>query len=121
VGTNAKRGFNRLFLVLTIGWALFWAVAYPLWRQNEGQLDSFTKHDEDYKLCAENPEQRDCYKQADERFKAAQEFYSLRKFWWFPVALWRLVIPLIILPPLFVYGLGALVVWIWRGFHTIPG
>jgi hypothetical protein len=49
--------------------------------------------------------------------KNALEFYSFKKFWAYPVVLWRLFVPLIVLPPLAVYGLAALGVWIWRGFN----
>lgn len=123
VSTNAKRGFNRLFLVLTFVWAICCAVLYPLQRQWEGQHKALIKHGEDIKNCdhliVERPGwalTKNCYEDASSNLKNTLEFYSFKKFWIFPVVFWRLFVPLIVLPPLFVYSLTALAVWIWRGF-----
>ena len=121
---NAKRGFNRLFLVLTFGWAICWAVLYPLQRQWEGQHQALMQYRRDIKNCDQLVVERpgwdltkNCYERAMTNWQNTLEFYSFKNFWTFPVVLWRLFVPLIVLPPLAVYGLAALSVWIWRGFN----
>ena len=121
---NAKRGFNRLFLVLTFGWAICWAVLYPLQRQWEGQHQALMQYRRDIKNCDQLVVERpgwdltkNCYERAMTNWQNTLEFYSFKNFWIFPVVLWRLFVPLIVLPPLAVYGLAALGVWIWRGFN----
>ena len=124
VSMNLKHGFNRLFLVLALGWAIFCAVFYPLQQQWEGQHQAFMQHDKDYKNCAqllvERPEwplTKNCYEQADIREKNRLDFYSFKNFWMLPVAIWYVFLPLIVLPPVVVYGLAVLGVWVWRGFR----
>lgn len=121
---NARCGFNRLFVVLTFGWAIFWAVVYPLQRQWEGQREAVIQYGKDNKNCDQLVVERpgwaltkNCYEQASIREKTTLELSSFKNFWIFPAALWRLFVPLIVLPPLFVYGLATLAVWIWRGFQ----
>ena len=121
---SAKRGFNRLFLVLMFGWAICWAVLYPLQRQWEGQHEALMQYRRDIKNCdqlvVERPEwdlTKNCYERAMTNWQNTLEFYSFKNFWMFPVVLWRLFVPLIVLPPLAVYGLAALGMWIWRGFN----
>lgn len=121
---NAKRGFNRLFLVLTFGWAICWAVLYPLQRQWEGQRGAFVRYRIDIKTCdqlvVERPERaltKNCYERAMDNWQNTLEFYSFKNFWIFPVVLWPLYVPLIVLPPLAVYGLAALGAWLRRGFN----
>ena len=122
---NAKRGFNRLFLVLTFGWAICWAVLYPLQRQWEGQHEALMQYRRDIKNCdqlvVERPEwdlTKNCFERAMTNWQNALKFYSFKTFWMFPVVLWRLFVPLIVLPPPIVYGLVAVVVWIRRGFQA---
>jgi len=120
---NLKRGVNRLFLVLFFGWAICCAVLYPLQRQWEGQHEALIKYGKDIKNCdqlvVESPGwalTKDCYEDAFSNLKNTLEFYSFKNFWIFPVVFWRLFVPLIVLPPLALYGLAVLSVWIWRGF-----
>ena len=122
-----KRGFNRLFLVLTIAWVIFWAVLYPLHLQWEGQVNALTEYHKDNKNCDELFVERpgwdmtkDCWKVAQSNFKSTLEFYSFKHFWVYPVAFWPLFVPLIVLPPVAVYGSAVLSVWIWRGFKPRP-
>ena len=120
---DLKRGFNRLFLVLAFGWVICWAVLYPLQRQWKGQHEALITWRKDVKNCdqlvVERPEwalTKNCYEQASIREKNTLEFYSFKNFWIYPVAAWGVFLPLIVLPPILVYGLAALGVWIWRGF-----
>lgn len=123
VAKNVKRGFTHFFVVLTLAWAIFWAVLYPLYVQWEGQEEATTEHEIENKNCAvllaERPEwdsTKNCYQRADENYKNALRLYSLDKFWAYPLVFWKLFLPLILLPPAIVYGLVTLGVWIQDGF-----
>jgi hypothetical protein len=112
-----------LFVALAFGWAIFWAVLYPLQRQWEGQHEALILYQKDNKNCdqlvVERPQwalTNDCYHAAYDQWKIRSEFYSYKHFWGHPVAFWRSFLPLIVLPPFAVYGLAALSAWIWRGF-----
>jgi hypothetical protein len=120
---NVKRGFNRLFLVLTLMWATLWAVLYPLERQWEGQQKALEERDKENKNCdvliTEQPEwsmTKNCYARSEENFQNALRFSSFGNFWMYPMALWELFLPLIVLPPGVVYGLVFLGIWIRNGF-----
>src|SRR5262245_41184386 len=72
---NFKRGFNRLFVVMTLLWALFWAVVYPLHEQWKGQQQAFEEYNKSNKNCdaliGSDPNGVDgCYKQARDNFEA---------------------------------------------------
>jgi hypothetical protein len=122
---NLKHGFNRLFLVLALGWAIFWAALYPLQRQWEGRHEAFLQYGKDNKNCDQLVVERpgwaltkDCYQQAMTDWQNALELYSFKNFWIYPIGAWRLFLPVIVLPPLAAYGLAALAVWIWRGLKA---
>jgi hypothetical protein len=123
VSANVKHGFNRLFLVLTLAWATFWAVLYPLYFQWEGQEKAFTEYDKENKNCdkliVENPEwdmTKNCYQRSQENYKNKLRFYSFSHFWAYPAVYWKIFLPLVVVPPAVVYGLAALAVWVWNGF-----
>jgi hypothetical protein len=126
VGQNVKRGLNRLFLVLTLAWATFWAILYPLYFQWEGQDKALTEYDKENKNCdkliVENPAERDliknCYQRSQENFINTLRFYSFSHFWAYPAVNWRIFLPLVVVPPAVVYGLAALAVWVWNGFRS---
>jgi hypothetical protein len=91
--------------------------------QREGQEEASTKHNEENKNCDAllmvNPEwgmTKNCYERSDENFRNTLQFYSLNKFWVYPLVFWKLVLPLILLPPAIDYGLVMLGVWIKNGF-----
>lgn len=123
VAKNVKRGFTRLFVVLTLAWAIFWAVLYPLHVQWKGQEEATTEHEIENKNCAvllvERPEwdlTKNCYKRSDENYGNTLRLHSLDKFWAYPLVFWKLFLPLILLPPAIVYGLVMLGVRIQDGF-----
>src|SRR5208337_3028371 len=102
---NVKRGFNRLFLVVTLTWATFWAVLYPLHRQWVGQQEAIAEHEKENKNCdalvVERPEwdmTKNCYQRSSENFQNALGFYSFKNFLGVPRGV------LEILPP---HGRGA--------------
>jgi hypothetical protein len=117
------KGHNRLFLVLTLLWAVFWAVLYPLHRQWKGQEEALGEYQKMNKTCdalvVENPEwgmTKNCYQRSRENFQNTLRFYSFKNFWEYPVVFWKLFLPLIMVPPAIVYGLAALAVWVRNGF-----
>lgn len=119
-----RRGFNRSFLVLTIAWAIYCAVLYPLQMQFEGQRRAVSQHDEDTKMCRQlmvgRPDwdlTKNCFARIDQDQKSAMELHSFKNFWIWDVVFWRLEIPAIVLPPLLIYALAMLVRWIRRGFE----
>jgi hypothetical protein len=124
---QAMSGFNRLFLALTLLWALLCAVVYPLDVTWERQKEAMTAYNEGKKNCAvlvvERPDwsmSKDCYKRTDEIFQNTLKFYSFKNFWILPVALWQFFLPVIIVPPVVLYGLAALGVWVRNGFKRHP-
>jgi hypothetical protein len=72
---NAKRGFNRLFLVLTLMWATFWIVVYPLHKQWEGQQKALAEYDKAKKNCDEIDMERPDYPTLDNCYKQSWENY----------------------------------------------
>ncbi len=87
-----------------------------------GQIEAASQHDKKYTICGQLPgnlsetERRDCFDMADGDWKNTMEFYSFKRFYLWDVAFWRLLIPAIIVPPIVLYGLAALGVWIGHGF-----
>ena len=117
---NKRRGFNRLFLVLTLLWTIFWNVAYPLEWQWKGQLEVTRQYDEWVKNCDPRDVTVDCYKVAMDSRRSGLEVYSFTHFWWLPLVAWRVFLPLTVVPPLVLYGLALLCAWTWRGFKPRP-
>jgi predicted permease len=118
-----NRGFHRLLLFMTLGWALFCTVLFPLKMQWDGQQEALSQHYKDIKMCqqlmVERPEwemTKNCYERIDANEKNTLALYSFKNFWVWDVSFWRVEILAVILPPLFVYGLAALFRWVVAGF-----
>ncbi len=110
-------------MVLTLLWAAFWAVLFPLHLQWEGEKAALVEHEKENKNCdkliVELPEwdmTKDCYQRSSENLQNTLKFYSFRNFLAFPVVGWKLFLPLIVVPPVVVYGLAAVGVWVRNGF-----
>jgi len=126
VVASLKHGFNRLFFVLTIGWTIYCAVVYPLWFLLKHREAAGKEHNKDYKNCVqlfmvERPDAtgrtlQDCFDQADSDYKNASEHFSLRNFYKWDLAFWKLLLPVIIVPPVVLYALVAMSMWVRRGF-----
>lgn len=117
---NAKRGFNRLFIVLSVFWVIYWLLLYPIQKQQEVER----AYDNELRDCYEHElgkgqEFNDCLKQANSSFTSNLHDWGLRPFYtrefWFLVRLITIV-------PLIVYGLcrglAAAGLWVWHGFKT---
>jgi hypothetical protein len=117
------KGYNRLFWALTLLWAVFWLVVYPLHNQWVGQEKALADYHKENKNCdvlaVEMPQwdlTKNCYQRSMENFQNTLTFYSFKHFWAYPVVFWELFLPLVVVPPVIVYALGALSVWVRKGF-----
>jgi hypothetical protein len=107
---NPRRGFNRLFVVLTFVWALYCLLVYPI--QREHQVDKVFKGE--FQNCLDEStgqEFRDCIKNAELKASTGMEMWSLKAYYaresWF---LGLIVVAI----PLSVYAVGL---WVWHGFR----
>lgn len=121
---NSRRGLNRLFLVFFVTWTIFCTVAYPIWLQLERQSEATQQHAKEVKACQESSRELDpsdysnCFVLADERWQKTIEFFSLKKFYWWDVVFWKVLLPVVILPPLFLRLIASALTWVFRGFRT---
>lgn len=51
MAATVKRGLNRVFLVLTLAWAVFVAILFPLYLQLEGQHNAYLALNKENKNC----------------------------------------------------------------------
>ncbi len=118
---NLKRGFNRLFLVLTVLWVLYWAVVYPN-RVCDDQMEIATSvRVQAENNCFENrgSTKEDCSKAG----KADAERVTILTAY---KEVWSIILIMGIGVPPIVYGLGrasirglsAVCLWVWRGFKA---
>ena len=77
---NPRRGFNRLFVVLTFVWALYCLLVYPI--QREHQVDKVFKGE--FQNCLDErtgQEFRDCIKNAELKASTGMEMWSLEAYY----------------------------------------
>jgi hypothetical protein len=117
-----NRVFNRLFFVLTIGWALFCSVFLPLKMQWDGQVQAISRHDRDTKMCqqlmVDAPEwsmTKNCFERIDQNLDNTLNLYSFKNFWAWDALAWQLELLAVAVLPIFFYGIALLVRWIWNG------
>lgn len=120
-------GFKRLFWALSLLWALFWLVVYPLHEQWTGQQVAFDSYNKTNKMCdaalAQHPEDeilKGCHQMARENLENTLNTYSFKRFWLLPVALWPFFLLIVVIPPAVVFGLAALAVWVRNGLKQRP-
>jgi hypothetical protein len=130
---NLRRGFNRIFALLFVGWAFFCLFAYPISMAREINAH----YDRDFKSCyrtygvqglADYGSLQICLSRADGDRRTGT--YSGFGSAWDEGESWSLggyyrhmgwVLPaMILIPPLAAYGLVWAVIglslWVWRGF-----
>jgi hypothetical protein len=119
MGTDVKRGFDRLFIVLTAVWAAYCLVIYPRQQIKEAdvQYGRFVGSCYvDYPLAVGRAE---CLKHAEQIFRASAAQWTYRNF--FVEAWWALILAIIVFP-LVVYGccrgVAAVGLWVRRGFRA---
>jgi hypothetical protein len=111
---NVKRGFNRLFVVLTALWVVYCLFVYPIQRRQ--QADRVAK--EEMRDCSEhNQDLYACLQYAE--VKSGADMWSLKAY--YSRESWFLVLVIVAVPAL-AYGLCRAVLaigrWVWRGFRT---
>jgi hypothetical protein len=120
---NIKRGFNRLFLVLTVAWTVYCTVIYPF---NE-RAKAFAHYQEDQRGCFERELGQDkdrldaCLKLAKDEWQTSVNQWSFKNFY---IGAWPLILAAIVGIPLLTYGavrgVAAVSLWVWRGYKTGP-
>jgi hypothetical protein len=72
---NFKRGFNRLFAVLTLVWALYCIFGVPL--QQGGK--AFDRYNDEVKNCGQlTIPSASCFDEANDRWASAREMWSYK-------------------------------------------
>jgi hypothetical protein len=113
---NIKRGFNRLFIVLTVFWAIYCLFVYPIQQRREAQ----TAYNNELRVCWEHElgkgqEFKDCLETA--RLSSQVDQWSLRAF--YTRESWFLVLVVIVVPLIaygFCRGLATVGLWVWHRF-----
>jgi hypothetical protein len=137
VSSNIKRGFNRLFIVATIVWALYCAVWLPLKQQGEAltqadktlQLETKTCMDSAMETARESGSTESvmtptaiasfnaCSKIAKDEWEYRISHSSVKTFY---ATQWPFILAGIVIVPLIAYGIMrgvvAVSMWIWRGY-----
>ncbi len=104
---NVKRGFNRLYVVLAVVWAMFCLVYVP----RQEKLDAGERYLKLRDICykySPGTERDGCFKEMEAFYKG--ELADVSKFYW------RLVLIVVISVPAG-YGLALVGWWVWRGFQ----
>jgi hypothetical protein len=129
---NLTRGFNRVFLLAVLGWAIFCLLIYPVLMAREGKAH----YDGDVKYCYDMQAKfgstaEPCLSQALKEFHSGT--YSGFGFAWDEGEYWSFngyyrhmgwMLPaMIAVPPILRYGLAWGVAgvcrWVWRGFRPV--
>jgi hypothetical protein len=109
---NVKRGFSRLFAVLTPLWIVFCLFVYPM--QQRAHAEKVEKIE--FLSCwqeSQPPDMKGCADYA--RLKAGTDMWSLRAF--YARESWFLAL-VVVLVPLLVYGCFRIAAWVLRGFMS---
>ena len=115
---NLKRGFNRLFVVLTPLWVVYCLFVYPICQQQHAhQIGEREFHD-----CYERDRQpfKECVEYA--ALKSGEGEWSLRAY--YSRESWFLMLVVVAVPALtYVVCRGLLAIgrWVWLGFQPERG
>jgi hypothetical protein len=117
VKLNAKRGLNRVFIVLAAIWAVYCLFGYPF----QKRIEAVKKHDADMTECyrAGHDEQKDCYDAVGRIYLNEVGQYQMPEYykWSWPFLL-ILVVGLPTVVYLLSYSAIATLLWITRGFEA---
>lgn len=115
---NVKRGFNRLFVVLTVAWFVYCLFWYP----TQQPLDAQQAFERELRDCyghkmGQGQEFKDCLVFAE--VKSGINDWSLKAFY---TRESRFLALIVIVVPIATYGvcrgLAALSQWVWHGFGS---
>jgi len=115
---NIKRGFNRLFVVLTAAWVLYCLFVYPMQKRQHAQkaYEAVLRDCYEHEL-GKGQEFRECLTYAE--LTSGVGIWTLKAYYtresWF-LALIATVVPLLVYG--FCRGLAALSLWVGRGFTS---
>jgi hypothetical protein len=118
---NIKRGFNRLFVVFAVAWAIYCLTIFPL--TEHAKADAHLR--EGMKGCYLTElgngvsALNDCLKLSEQIWQPDQ--WGLMNFY---KREWPLILAAIAGAPLLVYGIvrgmAFVSLWVWRGFRASP-
>jgi hypothetical protein len=116
---NLRRGFNRVFVVLTFVWVAYCLVGYP-WQRRE---EAFEQYREEQEICSNGVDYihpndiGECLKRAERNWQANYQTWSGKNFY---LGLWWILLLAVVGFPLIAYGCcrgaAAVGLWVWRGF-----
>jgi len=111
---NLKRGFNRLFVVLTALWVVYCLFVYPTQQRHHAEK----VYGLEFRYCFERDGQpfKECIQYA--QLKSGLDTWTLRAY--YSRESWFLVLVIVAVPAL-AYGLCRALLtigrWVWRGFQ----
>ena len=114
---NIKRGFNRLFVVLTMGWALYCLFVIPMQRKNDAMSLYFNELNicSSHHVAGEDP--TSCATFVQNTFGPEVDRWALFNYF---KGYWLYILIAVTLVPLAVYGLlrvlALLGVWVYHGY-----
>jgi len=115
---NIKRGFNRLFVVLTIGWAIYCLLVIPLQVKRQA-MELYSKQ---LSICSSSHLVNETYQECAafvEKTWGSGVDHAFGKFYG---QYWSYVLLALTAIPVAVYGLcrtlGLVGLWIYRGYAT---
>lgn len=131
MSANLKRGFNRIFIVLTVLWAGYCLFAFPI----QMQRNAFEFYKAMERPCSDIPynpyydsqhtsqTRKDCHDFAAKMWRDEASPWEWSNYY---QTNWAYILVALVLVPLAVYGIcraaGLIVVWVVRGFRTTtPG
>lgn len=117
--TNLRRGFNRLFVVLTVAWAVYCLLVFPEQQKRKAMAEYSTRSNLCYSDYSDKDERAECTKLAAVR--ADVDNWSPRNFY---IGAWWILLLAVVALPFIVYwlcrGAAAVSLWVWRGFKANP-
>jgi len=120
MSTNVKRGFNRLFIVLTVLWAGYCLFVFPI-QMHSLRFELYLKMNQVcYDVNSANPILRkDCLAFNDKTYLNDISSWEWSNYY---RNKWMYILAALVLVPLAVYGVcraaGLVFVWVARGFRT---
>ena len=117
---NWRRGFNRIFVLAAVGWAIYVLLVYPTQQRAEAAVE----YSEHLRHCAETApimhDYRECLHTAKDEHDAVLEWYS-PQFQLTNGGPALVLLCILVLPPATAYGLFRLgwvvLAWVMRGFQ----
>ena len=125
---NWRRGFNRVFVLAAVGWAIYVLFVYPMQKRGE----AFEYYTKGLTLCAEDSIQlnapgkyQECARHEEEKWRATVAAYPFPLIWQHDWLSRLFVFGVLMVPPAAAYGLlrlaWTILAWVKRGFQQASG